>query len=225
MPSSFDFATSAYAALAHAVRLVDDDASWAPTGCRGWSVRDLTHHCWADTQRALVALHSPTDEPPDVDDVTYWADWGVDESGAANGRRYVRVVASMFDDWSQLRGEYLDTMAALVHALAGSRPADAVRTQGHTITVDGLASTLAVEATIHHLDLVAHLSAVPGPGDTLLAGTRAVLDRLASSTAGQSFPSDWPHERCIALATGRAQPTADEARALPFDSGMLPFFS
>ena len=30
--------------------------SWAPTGCTGWAVRDLVHHCWSDAQRALVAL-------------------------------------------------------------------------------------------------------------------------------------------------------------------------
>ena len=36
-----------------------------------------------------------------------------------------------------------------------------VSTQGHALTVDDLASTLVVEATLHHLDLVRHLPGAP----------------------------------------------------------------
>ncbi|MGA5098627.1 maleylpyruvate isomerase N-terminal domain-containing protein [Streptomyces lavendulocolor] len=36
-----------------AVREIDDEASWAPTGCTGWAARDLVFHCLTDAQRAL----------------------------------------------------------------------------------------------------------------------------------------------------------------------------
>lgn len=98
--SNVQLVQDAYATFADVLRGLDDDASWSPTGCLGWSVRDLTHHCVSDAQRALVALHSPTGEPVNRDAVTYWQDWGPDPDGAANGRRYTRVCSSMFLHWS-----------------------------------------------------------------------------------------------------------------------------
>src|SRR4051812_7777231 len=35
-----------------------DAGEWLPTGCAGWSVRDLVFHLRRDAQRALVALAS-----------------------------------------------------------------------------------------------------------------------------------------------------------------------
>src|SRR3954470_12091683 len=75
----------AYDGLARVVADCDEDRSWAPTACRGWAVRDLTFHCLTDAQRALVAVHTPTSDPPDRDAVTYWLDWAPDPVGAANG--------------------------------------------------------------------------------------------------------------------------------------------
>ena len=124
MQTSLGFVTQAYAALGAAVREIDEPGSWRQTGCLGWSARDLTVHCWSDAQRALVALHSPVSATPDVDAVTYWRGWGAGDAdgvGAANGRRFNRVVASLFLDWSVLRGEYLDTASAVVHAARASR--------------------------------------------------------------------------------------------------------
>src|SRR3954453_3533284 len=152
----------AYDGLARVVADCDEDRSWAPTACRGWAVRDLTFHCLTDAQRALVAVHTPTSDPPDRDAVTYWLDWAPDPVGTANGRRYVRVAASMFSDWEQLRDLYVATATAVSEALANFPPDRRVRTQGHVLTVEDLASTLCVEATIHHLDLVGNLSD-PGP--------------------------------------------------------------
>lgn len=228
MSSSLAFLIESYAALGAAVNEVDEPASWQPTGCRGWSVRDLTAHCWADAQRALVALHTPSAGNPDTDAVTYWQRWGAADpggDGAASGRRYSRVVASLFTDWSQLRGEYLDTASAAVRAAGECRPYAVVATQGQALRVDDLLSTLAVEATIHHLDLVRHLGGLTAPGPQSLAATRQVLDRVAESVAGHRLPSDWAHERCVLLATGRAEPNTSEANELTFDSGYLPLFT
>ncbi len=132
-----------------------------PTACTGWAARDLVFHCLGDAQRALVALHTPASGPADRDAVTYWRDWAPDPAGAANGRRWSRVAASMFLCFRQLRALYLETAAAAVRAAAATDPKLRVATQGHVLTAADLTTTLAVEATIHHLDLVPHLPGAP----------------------------------------------------------------
>ena len=86
---------AAYETISAVVRPLADDDSWRPTGCTGWSVRDLVFHCLCDAQRGLVALHTPVAGTPDTDAVTYWQGWQPGDPGAANGRRWVRVSASM----------------------------------------------------------------------------------------------------------------------------------
>lgn len=200
---------TSYGGLLVAVGEVDEQASWAPTGCTGWAVRDLVHHCWSDAQRALVALHTPARaDDVDLDAVGYWVDWGSGDpqaaaAGAASGRRFTRVAASMFLRWEQLRDEYVATVKACLHAAADADGRAAVATQGHALRVDDLMSTLAVEATLHHLDLVAHLDAVAGPGDADLAATRSVLDAVATRVAGVPFPAGWSDRAVLLVGTGR----------------------
>ncbi|MEV5884566.1 maleylpyruvate isomerase N-terminal domain-containing protein [Streptomyces sp. NPDC052020] len=211
----------AYEALAAVVRPLGDEESWLPTGCTGWAVRDLLFHLLGDAQRALVALHTPAAGPPDRDAVTYWRDWAPDPAGAANGRRWNRVGASMFLDFRQLRELYLETAAAAARAAAGTPPDTPVATQGHVLSAGDLMLTLAVEATIHHLDLTAHLPAAPGPAPAGLAATRAALDGLL----GRPGPVDWSDERYARAATGRVPLTPDERRALGPDAGRFPLFA
>ena len=128
-----DLLRTAYDAFVGVLRGVDEEASWQPTGCRGWAVRDLTHHCLADAQRALVALHTPSDREPDRDAVTYWSDWAPDPVGSANGRRHTRVEASLFLVWEQLRGLHAETATAAVHAAARVDLDQPVATQGHVL--------------------------------------------------------------------------------------------
>jgi hypothetical protein len=270
------------------LREVGEEESWAPTGCTGWAVRDLTYHCLVDAQRGVVALHSPASQSPERDAVTYWQDWAPDETGAAQGRRHTRVGASMFLVWDQLRELYVDTASAVVHAASTTPPTAAVRTQGHVLRADDLLRTLCVETTIHHLDLVTHLSA-PGPTRTGLAEVRRTLDALLSQAlvptkgkvgwtgadagvtradAGMTGTNSAPagtnaartragaartgtdaartgagaartgagaartgagagmtDERYALVATGRAEPTEDEARALGPALPLLPLFS
>jgi hypothetical protein len=213
-----DLLRTSYGAFAGVLRDVDEDASWQPTGCLGWTVRDLTYHCLGDAQRALVALHTPTDAEPDRDAVTYWADWAPDTTGSANGRRHIRVQASMFLVWEQLRDLHAETVAAVGHA-AGQVDLDrAVATQGHVLPARDLLSTLCVEATIHHLDLVAELPDAPGPSAEGLREVRRVLDGLLGTPA----PSTWPDDRYARVATGRVEPTAQERDVL---GDRVPVFS
>jgi hypothetical protein len=219
MPGA-DLVRTTYTDLRDLLAAVDETDSWSPTGARGWCVRDLTYHCTMDAQRALVALHSPTTRRPERDAVSYWRGWGADPVGAANGRRWTRVSASMFLDWDQLRGLHAETAAAVVHASL-TDPTTVVETQGHALLVDDLLRTLAVEAAIHHLDVVAHLPELRGPSEPGLGEARRVLDGLA----GTPFPAEWDDVRVVLLGTGRATPDAKEILRLGPVAHQLPLFS
>ncbi|MET1060571.1 MAG: maleylpyruvate isomerase N-terminal domain-containing protein [Nocardioides sp.] len=211
---------SAYAAFENAVAAVDEPGSWEPTGCRGWSVRDLVFHVTGDAQRALVALHTPAEAPADRDAVTYWRGWGRDPAADASNRRWTRVNGSMVTDWEQLRDLHRETSAAVRHAVAGADGEALIGTQGHVLTVDDLASTLAVEATVHHLDLSRHLPSLPGPAASGLAEVRRVVEALA-----EPFPPGMDDARVAVLGTGRAEPTLDEHVVLTSLLERLPVFS
>lgn len=220
-PTAADLVATSYDAFVTVLRGVDDETSWNSTGCRGWAVRDLTQHCLGDAQRALVALHSPTDQEPDRDAVSYWRGWGSDREADANGRRHTRVAASMFRDWEPLRGLHAETALAVVDAAEGPRRDQPVRTQGHVLRVDDLLSTLTVEATIHHLDLVTYLPEAAGPTADGLREVRRVIDSLLGGPAATT----WSDERYARVATGRADPTDDEAEDLGALRDRLPVFA
>jgi uncharacterized protein (TIGR03083 family) len=212
---------ASYEALAAVVAPLGDEESWLPTACTGWAVRDLIFHCLSDAQRALVALHTPAPGPADRDAVTYWQDWRPNPVGAANGRRWSRVGASMFLDFRQLRALYLETATATVTAAAAADPDLLVSTQGHVLTAADLMTTLAVEASIHHLDLVRELPTAPGPSANGLAVVRTTLDGLL----GRPVPLDWTDEHYARAATGRTPLTGAERRSLGADADRLPLFS
>ncbi|MEP6696705.1 MAG: maleylpyruvate isomerase N-terminal domain-containing protein [Pseudonocardiales bacterium] len=204
-----DVLRAAYRAFSAAVATVDDDRSWLPTGCTGWSVRDLVFHCLGDAQRGLVALHTPSaGRLPDRDAVSYWQEWQPNTPGAANGRRFIRVVASMFLEVGQLCESYLETTAAVADAAGRTDPTEQVATQGHVLTAGDLMRTLAVEATIHHLDLIESLSGAPGPSAEGLAEVRWTLDGLL----GRPAPDSCDDAHYARVATGRlAMPDAERA--------------
>jgi hypothetical protein len=195
---------AAYDALAGVVADLDADRSWSATGCRGWVVRDLVFHLHADCVRALVALHSPAGRAADCDAIAYWRDWGSEPSTDAAIRSATRTEAGAYS-WGALRDRYLEASAAAGHALTGADPEFVVTTQGHAIRVADLASTLVVEATLHHLDLVRHLPDAAGPSRVGLAeASRVTAALLGRDLAG------WPDERVALVATGRSEPTAQE---------------
>ena len=112
------------------------------------------------------------------------------------GRRFGRMQSGVFASWSMLRDMHAETASAAAHAAQHSDPRALVGTQGHTLAVDDLLSTLVVEAAIHHLDMVVHLPAVAGPTAAPLAEVRRVVDALASNP----FPADWADEDVALLA-------------------------
>ncbi len=109
--------------------------------------------------------------------------------------------------------------AATVRAVDALPGHHVVLTQGHAISAADLASTLAVEATLHHVDLVAHLGTDrPGPTADGMAEVRRVVELLLGVDV-----TGWTDERVALVGTGRATPTEEERQDL---SGVgLPVFS
>ncbi|MEW2258418.1 maleylpyruvate isomerase N-terminal domain-containing protein [Streptomyces sp. NPDC047869] len=211
---------TAYEAASAVVAELGDEESWLPTGCTGWAVRDLVLHCLDDARRGLVALHTPCEEPVDLDAVTYWSDSRPEAPGAANSRRWARVNASMFLDFGQLRDLYTETVTAAGHAAASADPAARVATQGHVLTAGDLMTTLTVEATVHHLDMVVRLPLAAAPSAGGLAAVRTTLDGLL----GRPAPPWWSDTHYARVGTGRAALTDAERAALGAAAHRFPLF-
>lgn len=220
-PERADLVREAYAAFGAALDGLGDEDSWAATGCTGWSVRDLTHHCATDALRGLVALHTPTTAHPDRDAATYWADRGGDHPEAAEERRTVRVAASMLPDWTSVRALHHEAARAAVHAAEHASPGGRVRTRGHVLAVEDLLSTLVVEATIHHLDLIRDLGGSEGPAAAGLAEVRRVLTQLWEREPLEH----WSDEHFAQVGTGRTGLTDEERAQLGQARLRLPLFA
>lgn len=193
-----------YAALVSVVEELGAHDGWVPTGCEGWTVHDLVWHLHADAVRGLVAAHTPAGRSADCDSVAYWRAWGSDPDADERNRRMTRVEAGLHT-FAALRERYLEASAAAVRAVSAVPDDEVLTTQGHAIRRDDLASTLAVEATLHHLDLVTHLDAAPAPVPEGLAEVRRVVEELL----GRRLPG-WSDERVALVGTGRAEPLAEE---------------
>ncbi|WP_219417632.1 maleylpyruvate isomerase N-terminal domain-containing protein [Pseudonocardia nigra] len=206
----------AYSDLATIVASLDEEDSWRPTRCAGWVVRDLLLHLLGDAQRALVALASPAAGPPDRDAVSYWVDSSFNQDPGFGEIRTVRTIASAWT-FDNLVRTFVETTRAVV-SLAGRATSDSlVTTQGHVLRTDDLLATLAVEAAVHHLDLVVELHR-PGPRSEPLALVRRTLEGLL----GYQVPEDWSDERWALLGTGRVPPGGGERRALGAAAARIP---
>src|SRR4051794_26398220 len=177
---------------------LDERSSWQPTRCAGWCVRDLVFHHLGDAQRGLVALATPADGPADRTAVSYWTDAPGQDDPESRGLRATRTMASAYR-LDYLVDTYVETLAAVVTAAERLAPSAFLATQGHVLTVADLTCTLAVEAVIHHLDLVVALDQ-PGPAAGSLAVVREVVDGLL----GRPTPDEWPDAHWVLAATGRA---------------------
>jgi mycothiol maleylpyruvate isomerase-like protein len=205
---------ASYSEVLRLLPTLDEDTGWRPTGCAGWTVRDLLLHLLSDAQRAIVALHTPGEGPPDVDAVTYWSSWKPGTPGADAGRRGTRIMASAWSSVSPIAELYGETARAVLVAADERAGDDLVRTQGKTLTVDSLLSTLAVEATVHQLDL-----GLGEPTALGLAEVRRVLDGLLGEQAPIADDA-----RYALVGTGRASPTEEEQATLGALTDRFPLF-
>jgi hypothetical protein len=209
----------AYGDLAALAVSLDEAASWRPTGCAGWAVRDLVHHLLGDAQRALVALATPAAGPADRDATTYWLD-APGAPGAPDAEsRGIRAGRTMASQWRLdfLTASYAETAAAVLVSAERVAPDDLVATQGHVLSVADLVSTLVVEATVHHLDLTVDLDRA-GPRAEPVGVTRATLDALL----GRPAPGSWDSEQWLRAATGRTDLTEVQRGYLGPDVERLP---
>ena len=198
-----------------------------PSGCAGWAVTDVVYHQLLDAQRALVTFATPLTEPPDRDDVTYWAAFAPRsgeagaraKAGAAAHARFVRVAASAYLPGSLAR-VWSETAAAACRA-ARACGAAAVGTQGHVLRPVDFAATLAVETAVHYLDLTVNLPSAPPPDPASLALVRRVLDGLL----GSPLPASWDGVAAAVKGTGRVPLTGEDRALLGPAADRVPLFT
>ena len=203
-----------------------------PTRCAGWAVADVLYHQLLDARRALRTFASPSDQPVDCDDVSYWRDYAPGEASPRGGNgpaaysaesaahaRYVRIAASAYPPGT-LAWEWSETAGAACRAgrACGHR---AVTTQGHVLSVTSFAATLAVEAAVHYLDLTVALPAAPVPDPASLALVRRVLTGLL----GAPLPASWDDVTAALKGTGREPLTGQDRQALGQLTSAFPLFA
>jgi hypothetical protein len=197
-----------------------------PSLCTGWALGDVLYHQLLDARRALRAFATPSADPPDVDDVSYWRPYSPDSgkhealggAQAAAHARYVRIAAAAYPPGA-LAWEWRETAAAACRA-ARACPHLAVATQGYVLRTADFTATLTVEAAVHYLDMTASLPVAPPPDAAALGLVRRVLDGLL----GAPLPGDWDDRTYALKGTGRVPVTDDERRSIGEPAGRLPLF-
>jgi hypothetical protein len=211
--------STSYRDVVAALRNIGTEEEWLPTGCAGWTVRDLLFHLRGDAQRALVALASPAGTAPDTDSVSYWTRWRPGTDAARAGLRMVRIGASVYPGLRPILDSYAETAEAVVYAAVHTDPELPVRTQGRVLRANDLVRTLVVEAAIHHLDLVVALDR-PLPSAGPLRVVRETLDGLL----GEPLPLPWDDVTYARAGTGRAALSEQDRTALGSLAERLPLF-
>jgi hypothetical protein len=219
VPDPLETLRTAYDDLAQLVTALTPAEQWCPTGCAGWTPVDLGWHMLADARRGLVALSTPAAGPADTDAVSYWRAWQPTAEDDDRDLWATRVSASVTGGLPAIAAPYAETTAAVLVSAGRVDPDELVGTQGHVLTVADLLSTLAVEAAVHHLDLVAHLDR-PGPAAEPLAEVRRVLEALL----GRPLPADWDDATAARRGTGREPLDAGDRAALGEAAHRLPLF-
>ncbi|MGY1732319.1 maleylpyruvate isomerase N-terminal domain-containing protein [Geodermatophilus sp. SYSU D01045] len=210
---------TAYEDLTRVLLTLTRAEGWAPTGCTGWAVVDLTHHLLQDARRALVALATPAGGPADTSAVDYWRSWRPPAPDDEDGLWATRAAASLHGGFAAVQRSHAEAAAAVLVAAGRVADGDLVRTQGAVMTVADLLSTLTVEAAVHHLDLVAALDR-PGPGPAALAEVRRVLEGLL----GGPLPPGWDDATAVRRGTGREPLTDADRAALGGAAARFPLF-
>jgi hypothetical protein len=196
-----------YALVTEVVR--EPDAWHRPTRT-DWDVHELLMHLLLDARRALVTLSTPADGVPDTDRVSYWRGFRPqDTDGARAHVAFVRASAAAYASPADLVAEWEETSRAAAHACRVAEP-DVLATQGHAIGTDDLVHTLLLEATVHLVDLTAHLPDPPAPPAAALREVRGVVEALAAGP----LPSDWDDLEAVLKGTGRRELDAHDLAEL-----------
>ncbi|HVM28463.1 MAG TPA: maleylpyruvate isomerase N-terminal domain-containing protein [Mycobacteriales bacterium] len=190
-----------------------------PSLCAGWAVVDVLHHLQFDLVRALTACASPVDAVPTVDAATYWQAWSAaaDPVQEARGVRSTRIQAAAYRGPEGLLALWRDTAPAAQRALLARRPDERVATQGHVITVNDLARSLVVEATVHHLDCLPSLGDVPRPSAESVVEVRRTAEQVLATPLPPGNDESWALKAAgrVPLSPGDRSALGDAARAFP----------
>lgn len=216
---------TAYRSVSSAVTGLDTEQYLLPTRCTGWAVIDLLYHQLLDAQRALIALATPSDHPADTDYVTYWRPFGGvplgrAAEGAARHARSVRIAASAVPP-AELVESWALTSAAALRAARATAADSRLETQRHVLALPDLLATLAVEATIHLLDLTVDMPDRPEPETEPLRLVRRTLDGLLG--AGTVRP-DWDDSTYALKGTGRLPLVQADRQVLGPAADQFPLF-
>ncbi|MGH3507565.1 MAG: AAA family ATPase [Nocardioidaceae bacterium] len=183
---AFDALEQIYGQVSTVVRTFDDAAFAGQSRCVGWDRQALLVHMLADARRALVTFATPGDRTPDVDSVSYWAEYEPKAGdGATAHGEFIRMSSAAYTSPEWVRQLWLETAAAAVRAGRGCSDR-AVTTQGHVLTVADFVDTLVVEATVHYLDLTVGLEA-EDPAGSALDITVQTLNGLLGFAASTSM--------------------------------------
>jgi hypothetical protein len=177
-------------------------------------------HLLLDAQRRLNALAAAARRQSDIDFVTYWQPFSQPSPDALQHVRAVRIGASAFPSERSLIALWLDTSEAVPHLATRAEARDAVATQGHVLSVPDFLVTLAVEATVHHLDLTVDLAEAELPDQTALGLVRLTLDGLL----GISPPPGWTDVDYALKGTGRLALSEEDRTGLGALADCFPLF-
>lgn len=219
--SAMDLLTSAYRDVTVTIQKLDEAALMRPSRCAGWAVGDVLYHLLLDARRALRTFASPSSDPVDVDDISYWKGFSADDGDsldAAAHARHVRIVASAYPPEGLIR-EWTETSEAACRA-GRACPYATVTTQGHVLRTEDFIATLTVEAAVHLLDLTVHLPSAPEPDRAALALVRRVLDGLL----GARVPVGWDDRTYALKGTGRVDLTDSDRVVLGPAAERFPAF-
>lgn len=206
-------ATDAYTELNRLITSLGPGDFYRPTRCAGWVVADLIFHLLLDVRRALVAFSSSPKGEPDLDYVSYWAAHARIRNAAdeAEHSRFVRVSASAYPNPQHLVHEWDETVRAVLQVIEFAPGARVITTQHQRMTITDLLSTFAVEAVIHHFDLLLDLPGKPMPRPGAVAHTAEVLTALLGADVERP---EWNDHTWILKATGREKLAPAEQRVL-----------
>ncbi|MFH9085735.1 maleylpyruvate isomerase N-terminal domain-containing protein [Streptomyces sp. NPDC017673] len=213
-----DLFSRSWTALRAAVAGLADEDFARPSGCTGWLVRDLACHLVIDAQDVLITLVTPTTAEPTRDAVTYWNVGDTPPAGDDPLDALTVRLAAAYEEPRLLKFHLDDVGSAAGRAAGLADPEQRVRTQDMVLTVGDYLSAYVLEWTLHHLDLIAHLTGAAGPPAEALARSRAMLEEIA----GSAFPPSWSDQDVLRVGTGHRPPTAGERTRLGPLAGKLP---
>ncbi|MGP9537304.1 maleylpyruvate isomerase N-terminal domain-containing protein [Brachybacterium sp. AOP43-C2-M15] len=210
-----DLFTLTWSALRRAVHALPEDAFAAPSGCRGWLVRDLVGHLVIDAQDVLITLATPADSAPTADALSFWTPTATPPDGTHPLERLTVRLAAAYEEPDLLRDHLEDLGAAAERAARLAHPDLPVSTQGKVLTVRDYLGAHVLEWTLHHLDLLAPLSrersgAVEAPPAEGLAAARTMVERRLRVR----LPEGWADADALRIATGRRAASPAQRAAL-----------